>query len=1352
LSDPPTSKPRANRRKILFWVAGIVLVLPVALVLMILVVANTGPGRSLIQSAVARLSGHSVVITGLSGRFPDALRLAHAEIRDARGAWLTMDGVVLDWSPLAVIGGTASIARLSASRVDVARLPAPSAPPARPSDGGFSLPVRIDLEQLQVGVLDIGAPIAGHAASLRVDGSGHVISLNQGHIVLSADRIDGPGTYRLQATLTPSSIIGQLTASEPAGGLVSGLAKLPDLGALTASISITGPRTAEQARFKLTAGQLKADATGSIDLPGRSAALDVTMTAPAMAPRPDISWGGITLAAHVNGPFTKPNVTAHAVFTNLAGGGASIATLTADAQGNRGTVDLHSVLTGLRLPPPEPDLFTAAPLDFTLHAVLDTPSPELRFTLAHPILTADGSATLGHAIAARIHTVVPDLAPLAAIGNVDLHGHTEATASMATYGSDTDVRVDGTALFTGGQAPVPTLLGATTYGVTATITGPNIAISRAVVDGAAAHASVTGTDTASKLDLAWQLALTDLAKLSPQVRGVIKATGHVTGPQSGLAVDADISGDVGTRGVPRGPITLAIRAQGLPGNPFGSLRAQGRLAGAPLTLAATADRQPDGALHAVLTRSSWKSLAAEADLLLPKGAKFPIGSLSARMTRLADLAPLTGQHIEGALVAHLTTTQRGSQPEVKLALSGTGLAASGAGVAHLSLTGSVRDPVQHPDLDLALKADGLAAPGNVAGSARLAAAGRLTALDLRSTADLTIAGAPATAALQARLDMSTRRATLSTLQAAYRGENLALLAPARLSFAPDVAVDHLSLALGQASLDIAGRVSPRLALTASLRHVTPDLVKPFDPSLHAAGLLTADARLTGTLAAPAGTLRVQATGLRLLRGPAAAFPAGSLLATIGLDGHTASIDARVQAGPRLRLAANGTAPLQAGGALALQAAGRADLAVLDPILGATGQRAAGILALNATIGGTTTTPQIGGTATLTGGEIQDFVRGVRLSAIAATLAASGDTVRIQSFSAKAGDGTIGASGSVGVFAAGVPVDLHLTARNARPLTSDLLTATLNANLSLTGQAEGALDAAGTIEVQRATINIPDALPPSVAVLNVRRPGQKPPPPAPPAPAATVRLAITVNVPGNIFVRGHGLDAELGGKLTVGGTSVAPQIGGSFTMNYGTFSIAGTTLSFSKGEIGFDGAGISNKIDPTLDFVADSTANGVTATLTVGGYADGPTITLSSVPDLPQDEILAELLFGTSVKNLSTVQIAEIAAALAELSGATGSGDPLAAVRNGLGLDRLSVGSSAGTSSGATIEGGRYVARGVFIGAKQITSGGTAAELQVNITKRLKAEAQLSTGGGSVQGATPDNDPGSTIGLSYGFDY
>ena len=1331
-------------------IAGLLL-LPFVLVAIILVVANTGPGQRLIAHEVTTLTGGQIALTGLSGRFPDALRLAHAEIRDTKGTYVTLDGVVLDWSPLALIGGDASIQTLSADRIDVLRLPAPAppGPPAKPSSGGFSLPVHVDVAALHVVRLDLGAPVAGVAATVRIDGTASVASLDEARADIAIERLDSPGTYKLNANISPAAIVARLAATEPQGGLAARLANLPALGALALIATIEGPRTAERTDLKLAAGPLNAAATGTVDLQNRSAVLNVNATAPAMAPRPDLSWDGITLTAKIHGPFTTPDIAAHAVLQNLHGGGAALQTLTADASGNRGVADLHTVIAGLVVPGTKPDLFAAGPLDLTLHADLQKPGIPTRFALNHKLITADGTAITRGEISATLHTVVPDLAPLAALGNVSLQGRTEAVATMATHGDDTDVKLDGTADFTGGQAPVPTLLGKTTYGVTARLTGQDIAISRAKVDGANAHASVTGTDTGKMLALAWQLALPDLHAAALQLRGALTASGRVDGPQTGIAVTAAIKGNVGTDTVPAGPVSLVLQAQDLPGKPNGTVEASGRFAGAPVVLSAQLDRQPDGGFHAVLKHAAWQSFTADANLVLPKGAAVPVGTLSARMARLADLAPILGQKIAGSFRASVKTEAASARIDVVA----DGLSAAGAAIGRLSLAGLVRDAAsKNPDLALVLQADGLDAQ-NVTGIFRVSADGRMDALRLRATGNAQVSGSPAALASQAVLDLPHSRLTLQSLAADYKGEDLRLAAPARLAFGAETGVDRLRLALGGATLDVAGKITPALDLTASLRNVTPALAKPFDPTLSASGMLTADARLTGTTSAPRGSLRVQASGVRLRTGPAASLPAGTLLATIDLGGDSARVDAHVSAGPKLHIATTGTAPLKTGGALALTATGGLDLSLLNPVLNASGRRAAGEIALNAAIGGTTATPRIDGAVTLAGGEIQDFVQGVRLTAISARLTAAGDTLNVQSFSAKAGPGTLALSGTVGVLAPDIPVDLHLAAHNARPLSSDLLTAYLDADVSVQGHATGLLKAAGKVFVRRAEINIPNALPPSVAVLNVRMPGYKPPPPAPPAPPSGVDLAIELDAPSNIFIRGHGLDSELGGTLTIAGTAAAPEISGGFQMRRGSISVAGTTLTFSKGEVGFDGTSVTGKIDPTLNFVADSTSGGVTATLTVGGYADGPKITLSSVPDLPQDEVLAHLLFGESVKDLSAIQIAEIASALAELSGVTGGGDPLAAVRKGLGLDRLSVGGGTGSGSGATVEAGRYVARGVYVGAKQATSGGgTAAEVQIDLTKRLKATAQLATGGGSVQGATPDNDPGSTIGLSYGFDY
>ena len=293
-------------------------------------------------------------------------------------------------------------------------------------------------------------------------------------------------------------------------------------------------------------------------------------------------------------------------------------------------------------------------------------------------------------------------------------------------------------------------------------------------------------------------------------------------------------------------------------------------------------------------------------------------------------------------------------------------------------------------------------------------------------------------------------------------------------------------------------------------------------------------------------------------------------------------------------------------------------------------------------------------------------------------------------------------------------------------------------------------AAGKIFIQRAEINIPNALPTTVAVLDVRRPGQKAPPPASTS-AVVMGLDLAVDAPSAVFVRGRGLDAEVGGDIHVGGTTAAPQIGGGLDMRRGTFDLGGASLNFTSGKVSFNGAGITQKIDPTLDFEAQSTSGGITAKLNVTGYADAPKITLTSMPDLPQDEILARLLFGTSVKQLTALQIAQIGAALASLTGMGGGGiNPLMAARKSLGLDRLSVGSTP--TGGTNVEAGRYVSSGVYVGAKQSTSGATQAKVEVDLTKRLKVQATVGTGGTSAQGATPDNDQGSSIGLSYQFEY
>jgi translocation and assembly module TamB len=1337
----------------------------VALVAIVLIAANVKPGQDLIAREAGPLSGGLVALDGISGRFPDALRIRRIEVRDAQGVWLTVNDAVLDWSPSRLIGRVASIQTLTTSKIELPRLPASSGAPSQPSSGGgFTLPFRVDVDRLHVDALDVGAALAGQAASLAVDGTGQVAgSLQAGRAKLAIKRLDGPGTYDVDGEVSDARIAAHVTASEPARGLISQLASLPDLGAIEVRIDADGPREAIGAKAAVTAGELRADARGTVDLAGSAADLTVTASAPAMRPRPDIAWRSVAVDAHVTGPFTKPNAAGTIRVEGLEAPDTTVARIAADISGNAGAVGLKARVEGLRLPGPKPDLFEADPIDLAAAIRLDQADKPTTFSLDHPLITVKGDATLGDVVRAHVAIASANLGPFGQAGGIDLQGRTDVTVDATVQGETTKVEGRGTVSVTGGQAPIPGLLGdAAKLDVAATVVGSDVAIDRLTVDGRTLNVSAKGGLQGGVIGLDLNVALSDLAALTPQVAGKLALASRIAGPQDAFDVDATVTGEVAAKAARTGPIKAVIAARGLPGSPSGTVTVQGALDGAAVDLAADATRAADGALHVAISRGTWKSLSLGGALDLPAGEKIPVGKVDVKFARLADLAALTGMQLAGAIDAELQNDAH----EARVALHARAAGLSGtASVAKADLAATIADPASHPVIDARLTADGIAA-GDIGGSARLDAKGGLDALALKLTATAeNVAGGDATLSTDALLNVDGKVATVRTLEATAKGETARLLAPVKISFGAGLAVDRLRVGLRQAVLEAAGRISPTLDLTASLRNVTADLATIADPDIKADGRLSADARLTGTTAHPSGTIKVDASGLRQRSGPAQTLPPGSLTATATLSGGSARIDARADAGPKLGATVSGTAPLDATGALALRADAHVDLALLDPILGADGQRARGQATLAATVAGTTSDPRVSGSLKLANGEVQDFTKGAHLTDIVADIESDGQTVRIMNFTGKAGPGTIALTGSAGL-AGTRPVDVTFTARDAQPLSSDQATVKLNADVNVRGALADKLAASGKVDITRADIRIPERLPTDVPVLNVRNlqpiaaPGPRKkaaPKPAPDAVAAPppsgpeIDLALTVTA-SKVFVRGRGLDAEMAGEIKIGGTAANPVPSGAFQMRYGTLSLAGQTLNFTKGEVGFNGAGIA---DPTIDFVATAVSSGTTANLEISGSASAPKISLTSTPELPQDEVLARLLFGKSASSLSPLEIAQIAAALASLTGVGPSGDPLDAIRQGLGLDRLSVG---GDSSGnPALTAGRYVAPGIFVGAKQgASSGSTQATVQVDLYKGLKAEATAGTGGGQATGSSSGpgvaSAGGSSVGLTYQFEY
>ena len=1273
------------------WIGGLVGGL-VALPVLLLLFANTPPGRAAIAWLTPQVTGDSVRLDGLSGRFPDALRAARVELRDARGAYATVDDLVLDWSPLRLLQRRIVIDRLNAARVALLRLPVASS-------GGSTLPPVV-LHEVRVARLDVGPELAGAAAAVALEGSGELAGPSAFGGTLAIRALDNSGTYSIVGAADATHLHATVRASEPAQGLLASIAGLPGLGATTLDATLDGPRGAVATRVTLTSGPLHATIGGTLDLEHEAVDLTVTAGAPAMQPRPDIGWQAVSLDAHVRGPFGGPDAAGHLQVDGLTAAGTSIARFAADVSGNAGRLRLNGEATGLQVPGPATDLLAADPLVIVADAGLDAPGRPVHVTLRHRLFDAEANVRAGDHPTLDASLRLADLAPFAAIGQIPVQGGVTLNLHAATSGDATTLTADGAVDITGGQEQVQSLVGADgRLDLAASVHGSDVTVSRLQFDGRAGSFAATGTVAANRIDMSWSLAVNDLAAAEPSLGGQLRATGTIAGALDDIGVTADIGGTVAAQGISSGALTAKIEASGLPRHPSGHIVAGGELLGAPVDVA-VALRQANDGLAIDIERASWKSLEAGGALQLPAATMVPVGDLHLAMMRLADLSPLVGRPVAGNVRATLNATPGTTGPSLDARIDAEGLEAAGlAGTVHASATGT---------------ADAL--------SVKLAAA----------MADLH--GAPARLSAAATVDAVGRMVRVSSMEADWQQQTVRLLAPARIGFADGVTIDGLRLGMREAVLEVSGRAAPVLDLTALLRNLSA-------ASFGADGTARADARITGSPERPTGKVSLTATGLRLRSGAGRALPPAAVTASADLNGTEARIDARVTAGGS-RIGVTGRAPLSAAGRMDLRASGGLDLALLDPILGAGGRRVRGHVTLDATLAGPIAAPNIAGSARLAGGEVQDFTSGLHLSDVAAQIDGSGATLRIAQFSAKAGQGSITGSGSIGVMAPGLPVDLTITARDATPLASDLITAVTDANLTLRGEALGQLAVGGDIRVKRADIRIPERIPSTIAVLPVNRPGAKP---APPATVSTVTLNVSLDAPGQVFVRGRGLDVEFGGAMKLAGTIAAPRTVGGLDLRRGGVSLAGRSLDFTRGRISFNGSSI---FDPSLNLVATSTSGNVTATLTIGGTAHDPKITLTSVPELPQDEVLAHLLFGSGVGRLGVLEVAQIASGLATLTGAGGIGDPLDKVRQGLGLDRLGV--TSGANGSPALEAGRYIAPRVYLGVRQSASGGSQARVQFDLTKRLKLDATAGTGSGSATGAGESN--GSGVGLTYQFEY
>lgn len=1331
--------------RITAWIGGSIASLIVLLLVVVLVAGNTNAGRGAIERLTYRITGGNVRLTGLAGSFPTDLTLERLELIDREGIWLTAEHIALRWSPSALLER-----RISADSLTVARLSMERTPVAAAASSGKPFVPHIDIARFSLDVVQLGAALSGRPVTLSLAGRGRMVSLEDARIDVEAHRIDhgGVGDYILNLSFDPQRMDGTLTAHEPASGPLENILQMPGLGALSANLKISGPRSAEHIDLELSAGELKAQVRGDLDVRDGSADLEYSLTAPRVSPRPDLRWQRVALNGHWRGDYTNPVADAHLEIDRLdLPGGSAIAALRADlGAAGRGELSLTGLVGGLRIPGPEPMLLAADPIKIDASMRMKEATRPLTASITHRLFALNANAVTAGSQSVAFTLKLPSVSPFAAMTGQTLSGNATVKGRIERHDAGVGLTLDANAALAGGASWLKTVGNQVVLGLSGSLSDAALSIDRLRLAGSAWTLSASGkaerpgsaaapsgiAALVRSLDARWTLDVSDLGQVASSLRGTLQSSGRLSGAPTALLCDAQLKSTLSIRGSAPGGLTAELHARGLPSAPSASIAAHGTVDGSPLELAASLARAGRHGLHAHIERGEWKSAKLAGDWDMESEFADSRGQVQLHVGELADLDHLLDSDIRGKLDGDVRFTPQAGSTRAKFELDAENLVLSKfAGTVRVSGEGST---------------DSVAAQLSVKSP------------DVR--------GFPATLEADAAIDLEHSAVHLLHAAADYRGQQVRLLAPAQLSYGAGLRLDALRLGVQSAVLDVRGELSPTLDLSASLSRVDAKLIDSFMPDLVSQGSIEARARLWGSVAAPTGRIRLTARGFRFSTDEALGLPALDLNAGAELNGDAATLDVRLNAGSASLLTVTGDAPLDANGSYTLKIEGKMDVALGNPVLEARGLHAGGDLAVDATVAGTLAEPQIRGAVTLQKGSFRDYVRGVNLTNIGAEVTGSEGTLQIKTFKASAAPGTVGMTGSIGVLQSGIPVDIKVTATHAQPIASNVLTANLNTDIHVSGHATEHLSVVGTIHVNRAVIGIPDSLPPNVAVLDVHRRGKAAPVAAKPL---VIDLDISIKAPRDVLVQGRGLDAELGGDdLHIGGTASAPNITGALHLQRGTFNLGSSQLTFDpSSNVSFDGTGLKKSIDPTLDFTASAAiptvaggTGGGSVTLRITGYADAPKIELTSTSGQSQDEMMALLLFGEPASQLSALQLAQVGAALATLSGLGGSGgsNPLTRIQKALGLDRLSVGSGTTTSatgttenSGAAIQAGRYVTKRVYVEGKQSTTGQSQVEVDVDLTKHLKLQTRLGNGT-AVQGTTPENDPGSSIALSYQFEY
>ncbi|GCA53317.1 translocation and assembly module TamB [Sinorhizobium sp. KGO-5] len=913
----------------------------------------------------------------------------------------------------------------------------------------------------------------------------------------------------------------------------------------------------------------------------------------------------------------------------------------------------------------------------------------------------------------------------------------DVTASLDRAGNAAEANFQ----FVAEPAALPPGIGAkfdapiTVSGKVATGAGGAVELSALEVKSGTVNATGSAALAEGALTAKIEGALPDLGKLLAEAEGKAAFTADLSGPLDALGVKAEVtsSGAV-LAGRTLSDFVITADATAKAGSPQAKLTATGALDGQAIDVKAeVVSKDGRTSIPTLEAKVGDNRLTGAIDLT----ADFkPEGTVDFNLPDLGLLAAMAGEKVSGDLSGSAAIRTVGGVTSLTLK-------ANGSGIKRGDLT--ITKPVA--DISVADVA-ALAIRGSVKAENVAQGQNRLTGLNLTfdqqgGRTGFTVDGGYDGGPLSAKGDMvasgGRTEVRLASFAATPKRIPLKLARPTVVAIENGtVLLDALTIEASKGTITVAGSAGPKLDISARLNALPAALINTFAPTLGAEGTIAGTVDVDGTAAAPVVVYDLRWSNASV----AAARGAGVSSLAIAANGRFAdnrvTVDATVSGPGDLSFRGGGNVELGGDMPISMKFAGDVPFALLANIMAQQGFTLTGSAKVDLSLSGPAKAPQIAGTVSTAGARLVDVRRNLALNDLTANVALDGRQATISRLSANlASGGSIEASGTVGIVPdSGFPADLRIRLNDATYVDGTLFTANLAGDLTLNGPLVSTPVLGGRLTIRRAAITIPEKLPASLSQIDIKHRN---------APARVQRMTkdlrrdtsagaeasgaiafdLAVSSPGQFFVRGRGIDAELGGDLTIRGTAVQPIVSGGFDMRRGRLEILGKRLTFTDGHIGFGG-----DLIPTLDLDATSSAGSTTITVNVAGPANNPTVTFSSSPALPQDEILAQLIFNRSLNNLSAFQIAQLASAVGQLAGG-GSTSLLDGLRNKLGVDDLDI--TTDESGGAQVRAGKYLNDRTYLELQQGSdSASSKAVINLDIGRGVKLKGEAA-GDGSAAG-------------------